>query len=90
MDKPAGPKSVSGRVRIGALLLVLLGLAAAAVLAFIAPRTSADLITLPELEAKYATPASRFVEVEGVRVHYVDEGTGSRTRPARSTPSPGR
>ncbi len=76
MDRPAGPVSVSGRVRIGVLLLVLLGLAAAAVLAFIAPRTSADLITLPELEAKYATPASRFVEVEGVRVHYVDEGTG--------------
>ncbi len=70
------PTRMAGRIRIGVLLLVLLGLAAATVLAFIAPRTSADPITLVELEAKYATPASRFVEVEGVRVHYVDEGSG--------------
>lgn len=28
------------------------------------------------LEARYATPASRFVEVDGLRVHYRDRGTG--------------
>ena len=29
-----------------------------------------------ELEAKWATPPSRFVEIDGVRVHYRDEGQG--------------
>ena len=29
-----------------------------------------------ELEAKYADAASRFVDIDGVRVHYKDEGTG--------------
>ncbi|MEO8443745.1 MAG: alpha/beta hydrolase [Gammaproteobacteria bacterium] len=28
------------------------------------------------LEAKYTTPASRFLNVDGVRIHYRDEGTG--------------
>jgi pimeloyl-ACP methyl ester carboxylesterase len=28
------------------------------------------------LEAKYATPASRFLNVDGVRIHYRDEGAG--------------
>ena len=69
-------ESIRGRFRLGVLLLVLLGIAAATVAAFIAPRTSADPVTLAELEARYTTPASRFVEVAGVRVHYLDEGTG--------------
>jgi pimeloyl-ACP methyl ester carboxylesterase len=76
MPQGLPPTRMAGRIRIGVLLLVLLGLAAATVLAFVAPRTSADPITLAELAAKYATPASRFVEIEGVRVHYVDEGSG--------------
>jgi pimeloyl-ACP methyl ester carboxylesterase len=29
-----------------------------------------------ELEARYATPPSRFVEVDGLRVHYRDRGSG--------------
>ena len=29
------------------------------------------------LEAKYTTPASRFLNVDGVRIHYRDEGSGS-------------
>jgi pimeloyl-ACP methyl ester carboxylesterase len=33
-------------------------------------------IPTAELEAKYATPASKYLEVDGVRVHYRDEGTG--------------
>jgi hypothetical protein len=28
------------------------------------------------LEAKYTTPASRFLNVDGVRIHYRDEGSG--------------
>lgn len=76
MPHGSPPPRMSGRVRIGVVLLALVGLAAATVATFVLPRTSAAPITLAELDAKYTTPASRFVDVEGVRVHYVDEGTG--------------
>lgn len=76
MRQNAMVATMRGRFRAAVLLLVLLGIAAATVAAFIAPRTSAEATTLAELEAKYATPASRFVEVAGVRVHYLDEGSG--------------
>jgi pimeloyl-ACP methyl ester carboxylesterase len=33
-------------------------------------------IPAAELEAKYAGPASRFMTVDGVRIHYRDEGSG--------------
>lgn len=33
-------------------------------------------IPAAELEAKYLTPASRFLNVDGVRIHYRDEGSG--------------
>jgi pimeloyl-ACP methyl ester carboxylesterase len=31
---------------------------------------------LAELEKKYATPDSKFMEIDGVRVHYMDQGSG--------------
>jgi len=34
-------------------------------------------IPAEQLEAKYADPASRFINIEGVRIHYRDEGNGS-------------
>ncbi|MEE4186594.1 MAG: alpha/beta hydrolase [Gammaproteobacteria bacterium] len=33
-------------------------------------------ISLEELEARYATEDSRFAEVDGVRLHYMDQGSG--------------
>ncbi len=33
-------------------------------------------IPAEELEARYTTPASRFLNVDGVRIHYRDEGSG--------------
>ncbi|MBT8441154.1 MAG: alpha/beta hydrolase, partial [Gammaproteobacteria bacterium] len=33
-------------------------------------------IPAEELEAKYASPESRFMNVDGVRIHYRDEGEG--------------
>ena len=33
-------------------------------------------IPAEQLEAKYAGPASRFINIEGVRIHYRDEGSG--------------
>jgi len=33
-------------------------------------------ISLEELEARYATADSRFADVDGVRLHYMDQGTG--------------
>ncbi len=33
-------------------------------------------LSLPELEARYKLPESQFTELDGVRVHYVDQGQG--------------
>lgn len=33
-------------------------------------------VSLEELEEKYTTPRSKFINIHGVRVHYLDEGTG--------------
>jgi pimeloyl-ACP methyl ester carboxylesterase len=57
--------------RIAALLLLLCPIAAAAQITG-APRH----LTLAELRAKYADRASRYAEIEGVEVHYKDEGRG--------------
>jgi pimeloyl-ACP methyl ester carboxylesterase len=58
---------------LGRMALALCGVALAAVLAGLwlwrdLPATTVD--------ARYAHPASRWVEIDGVRMHYVDEGTG--------------
>lgn len=34
-------------------------------------------ISAAELEARYARPNSRFIEIDGVRMHYIDEGSGA-------------
>ena len=33
-------------------------------------------VPLSTLESRYTTPTSRFVDIDGVRMHYKDEGTG--------------
>jgi pimeloyl-ACP methyl ester carboxylesterase len=33
-------------------------------------------LPLPWLEARYGKPESRFITVDGIRIHYTDEGTG--------------
>ena len=33
-------------------------------------------IPAAELEAKYTSPASRFIHIDGVRIHFRDEGSG--------------
>lgn len=55
----------------GLVALVVLGLVAFAVAAWVYRDIPADV-----LEAKYTTPASRFLNVDGVRIHYRDEGQG--------------
>ncbi|MBL8644430.1 MAG: alpha/beta hydrolase [Rhodospirillaceae bacterium] len=37
---------------------------------------------LADLEAKYARPTSKFMEIDGVRVHYMDEGPSGGSAPA--------
>lgn len=65
-----------------ALRSTLLGIGAVlaagvvATLVFLAPRRSAPMTTVEDLRARYTTEASRFVDVNGVRVHYADEGSG--------------
>jgi pimeloyl-ACP methyl ester carboxylesterase len=53
------------------------GVTGVVVLAVVVALTSGALtLSLSELEARYKLPNSRFVEIDGVRVHYVDEGQG--------------
>jgi pimeloyl-ACP methyl ester carboxylesterase len=54
------------------LLALMLVLAIAVVIATWIYRD----IPAEQLEAKYAGPASRFINIEGVRIHYRDEGQG--------------
>ena len=53
----------------------MLALAIAAAV-FLGARRCATLLSVDELRARYATPASKFVTVGGVSVHYRDEGGG--------------
>ncbi len=57
---------------LGAVGLIVVLAAGSAVL------ISSDLLklSLAELEDRYATEDSRFMEVDGVRVHYMDQGDG--------------
>jgi pimeloyl-ACP methyl ester carboxylesterase len=57
-------------------LLVVLFVIAALPAALIAAAFRADK-PAKEVERKYAGPNSRFVEVEGLRMHYTDTGTGA-------------
>lgn len=54
----------------------LLTLLAAAVLAALAAAWAYRDIPAEVLEARYASPASRFINIDGVRMHYRDEGNG--------------
>jgi pimeloyl-ACP methyl ester carboxylesterase len=54
-----------------ALLIVLAGLGV-----WLAARQASAPLSLAELEARYATPDSRFADIDGIRVHYMDQGQG--------------
>lgn len=58
-----------------ALAAVVLGVLAAGTLVWALERGWFEL-PLTELEARYRLPESRFMSVDGVRVHYVDTGSG--------------
>ena len=52
------------------------GLLAVCAVAFLAAAWVYRDIPAEVLEAKYTTPASKFLNVDGVRIHYRDEGSG--------------
>lgn len=61
--------------------LKAIGNAAGAVLAVLVIAVTAALwvyrdVPATELEAKYGAPSSRFIHIDGVRIHYRDEGSG--------------
>ncbi len=58
------------------LLFTLLILAIVAALAFWILDSGRLDLPLAELEKRYATPDSRFADIDGVRVHYMDQGDG--------------
>ena len=58
-------------------LLILLGLLVLAGLAAVVVVSSGALkLSIEELEEKYTTPDSKFAEVDGIRAHYMDQGSG--------------
>jgi pimeloyl-ACP methyl ester carboxylesterase len=64
-------------MRIGRFLLRALGvLAVIAMLGFAVALWAYRDIPAAELEARYARPASKFIDIDGVRMHYMDEGSG--------------
>jgi pimeloyl-ACP methyl ester carboxylesterase len=64
-------------MKIGRIILRSLGvLAVAGVAAFAVAAWVYRDIPAAELEARYAGPASRFMNIDGVRMHYRDEGSG--------------
>lgn len=56
----------------GLLVVILL----AALGTWWAARQASAPVSLATLEARYATPDSRFVDIDGIRVHYMDQGEG--------------
>jgi pimeloyl-ACP methyl ester carboxylesterase len=62
-----GPRA-TGRALAGFAVVLALAVAAAA--------WRYRDVPAARLEAKYTTPASRFMHVDGVRIHYRDEGSG--------------
>jgi pimeloyl-ACP methyl ester carboxylesterase len=60
--------------RGASLALIVAGLAAGAWLLAVA--NGAFEISLDELETRYRKSNSQFIEIDGVRMHYVDEGQG--------------
>lgn len=58
-------------IRLGLLTLAVLAVAGIAVTAWAYRDIPAEV-----LEARYAGPASRFITIDGVRMHYRDEGSG--------------
>jgi len=57
------------------ILLALAGLCVLA-LALVALYPQPEKLSMDELESMYATPSSRFMDLGGVRTHYMDEGSG--------------
>jgi pimeloyl-ACP methyl ester carboxylesterase len=64
------------RLVLGVALAVTLGLSAACALGLLALTRGAWNPSGEDLRARYATPASKFIDLDGVRIHYVDEGRG--------------
>ncbi len=56
--------------------VILLGLAGIVALGLLAAAWVYRDIPAAELEARYMTPSSRFINIDGVRLHYRDEGAG--------------
>lgn len=67
---------ITNGFRMTWLLRILLALAGLGLLATLLALWVYRDIPAADLEAKYALPQSRFVELDGVRMHVVDEGTG--------------
>lgn len=63
--------------RFASPLLWLAGLLVLVMLAGLALVSSDALkLSIDELERRYITPDSKFVDIDGVRTHYMDQGTG--------------
>ena len=57
-------------------ILIAIAIAIALALSLVAVRSGLFEISLEDLRAKYSTSDSRFMDIDGVRVHYMDQGSG--------------
>ncbi len=64
------------RKLLGALAAVVVVLAAVVAATYIGARRAAPPAVLEEMRQRHGAPASRYVDVAGVSVHYRDEGSG--------------
>jgi len=60
------------RILLATIVLVMVGLG----VIMVGLETGYMNLSLEELERRYATDDSRFAEIDGVRLHYMDQGTG--------------
>lgn len=58
------------------ILVALASVVAVGAVAWAAVKMGALTVSRETLQARYALPTSRFVDIEGTRMHYVDEGSG--------------
>ena len=76
-QSPASRNLEGNRMKVLKIIAAILGgLASLAVLGLLAAAWIYRDIPAAELEARYLAPTSRFMNIEGVRVHYRDEGSG--------------
>jgi pimeloyl-ACP methyl ester carboxylesterase len=74
---PRAPRALSATQKLWLLRILLLAAGALLLVALLLATLIRRDVPLSQLRTQYAPPPSRFVKIEGMDVHYRDEGTGA-------------